>query len=88
MAVRYENYRFSFHARQRLADRGITPVDVHTVLLKGQRERRKDKFNKKEGSWNYSIVGKTHESRWLRVIVTFSSSGILIITVINLKGVK
>lgn len=77
-------YRYTEHALQRMRDRGVIHTEVKRVLKAGYHEKRKDKFNEKEDEWNYSIRGKTIDARTLRVIISFTSSNLLIITVINL----
>lgn len=54
------------------------------VLMNGHHEKRKDKFRDEFSNWAYAIKGKTIDNRKLRVIVSFDSDGMMIITVIDL----
>ena len=74
------------HAQLRKKERKITRAEYKYVLLNGWHEASKDKFNEEFKAWNYSIRGETLDKRKLRVIISFDSDGMLIITVIELEA--
>ena len=78
-------YLYTGHAHQRLQKRVVTRQEVRQVLRNGYHEKRKDEFIEEYNSWNYSIKGTTIDKRVLRVIVSFDSSNMLIITIIDLN---
>lgn len=73
------------HALVRKYERNITRLEILQVLKTGFHEKKKDYFDQIHNSWNYSIRGKTVDSRELRIIVSFDNDNILIITAIHLK---
>lgn len=73
------------HADQRLQERVVTRQEVEQVLRNGHHEKRKDEFKEERSSWNYSIKGTTVDKRALRVIISFDSNDMLIITIIDLS---
>ena len=77
------------HATERQHERQILRSDVLHVLQDGYHEKRKDTFDESFKAWNYAIRGKTVDKKDLRIIVSFDSAGMLIITAIDLsKEVK
>lgn len=84
IAVNSGNYVVTDHAYQRSRDRSIPVPHVEFVLLNGHHEARKDQFNKEFEAWNYAIKGRTPDQVSIRVVVTFSDSDMLVITIINL----
>ena len=78
------DYRFSNHARQRMAERGVDPPEVRHVLRTGWHEARKDQWQEAYQAWNYAIRGSTVDNREVRVVVTFEGS-LLVVTVIDLE---
>ena len=78
------HYRFSRHAIERQWDRKITQMEIRQVLLHGRHESSKDKFDEDLAEWNYSIRGRTVESRNIRIVVAFDPDSMLIVTVIDL----
>jgi hypothetical protein len=78
-------YRYVGHANQRLQERSVTRLEVKQALKKGYHEKRKDEFKEEHYVWNYSIRGKTIDGRELRVALSFDKSGMLVVTVIDLK---
>ena len=78
--------RFDFvaHALERLQEREVTIPEVVYVLKHGFHERRKDQFREDFGEWVYAIRGKTADTRTLRIAVSVSADGALVITVIDL----
>ena len=79
------NYKFSNHAFERKAERLITVPDILFVLNHGYHEKRKDHWNEKNQTWNYSIRGKDFDGELIRIIVSFQENNMLIITVIRLN---
>lgn len=77
-------YRDVVHALQRQQERRITRPEYLYVLRHGYHEARKDEFKPEYNAWNYAIRGRTVDRRELRVIVSFDSDGLLIITTIEL----
>ena len=72
------------HASDRRAERSITRPEILYVLRSGWHEKSKDRFQPRFRNWNYSVRGKTIDGRELRVVVSFETSGLLIITAIEL----
>ena len=85
-AVKSGRYIISNHAYQRLRDRQVSVPQLEHVLSKGFHEEKKDKFDFKYNSWNYSICGFTPERRKVRIIVSFEEMDLVIVTVINLDN--
>jgi len=75
----------TLHAQSRQSKRHITRPEIMYVLKHGYHERRKDKYEQRYRSWNYSVRGKTPDKKPLRVIITFEENMMLIITAIDLK---
>jgi hypothetical protein len=73
------------HAIQRRFQRSISVNDIVQVLTTGWHESRKDIYQKEYSTWNYSIRGKTIDSRKLRIVVSFNENAMLVITVIKLQ---
>lgn len=76
------------HAFIRLQQRRVTLLEVEETLLNGAHEENKDIFIKKFNTWNYAISGSTLDGKILRVIVTFPSKEMLIVTVIDVANMK
>jgi hypothetical protein len=73
------------HASERQAKRQVTRPEYVYVLRTGNHEKRKDEFKEEHQAWNYAIRGKTLDGRTLRVPVSFTEEGtLLVITVIDL----
>lgn len=72
------------HAKIRLNGRQVTIQEVQQAVKNGFHEKKKDSYKPEHGGWNYSIRGKTINGRTLRIILAIDSSGMLIITVIDL----
>ena len=73
------------HAIQRQKERLINRLDILYVLRNGYHEKRKDKFDEQHRAWNYAVRGKNIDRRDIRVIVSFDSNDMLIITAIELE---
>ena len=78
-------YVFTGHAAERLQQREVSRLEVKQALTSGFHEKKKDMYDDNYKCWNYSIRGKTVDNRDLRIIVSFDSDGMLIITVIDIK---
>ncbi len=83
-AVIKGTYRDTYHSGRRYSERLITRPEVEYVLLNGWHERRKDYFDEQYKAWNYSIRGNTVDKRDLRIVVSFDTDGMLIITAIDI----
>lgn len=73
------------HATERQIERQINRPEILYVLKNGHHEKAKDKFDEAYSAWNYAVRGKTVDRRELRIIVSFDTNGMLIITAIELK---
>jgi hypothetical protein len=78
-------YKFSKHALERKAERALELPDILCVLETGYHESAKDSWSQEYKTWNYAIRGETTDQNLARIIVSFDSSGLLIITVIRLN---
>ena len=78
------DYLDTSHANVRKGEREISRPEIVYVLRHGFHEARKDKYEEQYKAWNYAIRGKTVDRRELRVVVSFDTAGMLIITAIDL----
>lgn len=85
LALASGDYLDTVQASERQAERRISAQEYEYVLKYGWHEARKDQFDRGYQTWNYAIRGRTLDQRELRVIVSFTSDGMLIITVIDLE---
>lgn len=89
-AVSMRKVFLTSHAIDRISERLIphemSVEDVFYVLKTGFHESRKDIWDTTHSVWNYAIRGKTLDGISLRVPVAIEvdSSGVVVITVINL----
>ncbi len=72
------------HAFERQGERQITRPELLYVLKTGHHEKKKDQFEERFRSWNYSVRGKTVDRRPIQVVISFDENGMLIITAIDL----
>jgi hypothetical protein len=79
-------YLDTYHSHTRQSERKITRPEIIFVLKNGYHERMKDSFDEQHKEWNYAIRGKTIDKKILRIIVSFDSRGLLIITAIELDS--
>lgn len=79
------NYRFTKHALERKEERFVSLPDILEILRNGHHEKTKDSWNEQFKAWDYAIKGKTVDQETCRIIVSFDSNGLLIITVIRLN---
>ena len=82
--------RISSHANQRMSQRKVLYFEVLQALSSGRHDPKRDRFNMEFNSWDYSIEGKTIDSRELRIGIAFeldSNTGerLLVLTVIDPK---
>ena len=78
------------HANQRMGERNVIYFEVLQALSKARHQASKDRFNYDYQSWEYSLEGKTLDSRSLRIGVAFekdpnSNERLLVITVIDIN---
>ncbi len=75
---------YTDHACDRMAERGVNSMEVIEILKTGSHAPKDDTF--KDGTWRYSIQGKTLDSRELEVVVGFAKNGTVVVTVIDPKN--
>lgn len=83
------NYVFLNHAKMRLKDRNVTDIDVLDILenkdnRNRKRNKSKDTYTPGYQDWNYCIEGKDLDGKRIRIIISFDSELMLVITVIRL----
>ena len=76
--------RYSVHAGDRMAERGIIKPEVEYVLKNGRHNKRKDQFNEEQKDWDYAMEGNTVDGRKLRIVVAIVAPSLLVITAIDL----
>ena len=69
---------------QRKMERAIELQDVVYVLKNGFHETKKTVYDQEHKSWKYAIRGTTIDGDDLRIIVTFVTDDLLVITLIRL----
>lgn len=82
--IKNDKYRQTLHALHRESERSIDLVDALYVLKTGRHEKNKTSFDDIFQTWKYAIRGWTLDREDIRVIVSFDSEGMLIITVIKI----
>lgn len=81
-----DRYYETQHAHEQMAARRITRPEVWHVLETGRHEARKDQFSQEFNTWKYAIRGKTVDrDRELRIVITFESDDMLVITAIDIS---
>ena len=83
-----ETFVFTRHAAEEQRNDAIDLQDTLYVLKTGRHEKEKTEFNNKFQAWRYAIRGKTEDSEIVRVIVSFPSEKMMIITVMKLQKGK
>lgn len=78
--LRCGTWRFSLHANERVAEEGLTRYEIRQALAAGRRAEEHDEYSKTYGEWNYAIRGVTLDEVPLRVIVTFHSVDMVVVT--------
>jgi hypothetical protein len=80
------HYWHTAHAVSRALERGIPLPEILFALRRGKRREDLDRFDREFDAWNYVIEGRNPNGDELRVVVSFDSSGrLLIVTVIELS---
>lgn len=77
------DYLDTRHAEERRSQRGISRLEMESVLTTGRHEKAKDQFQEAYEAWNYAIRGRTIDKRDLRVVVSFEEK-MLVITAIEI----
>jgi len=92
IADKLANNRYIFlnHAKQRLKDRHVSDLEVLNILdnkenHKRKRNKRKDTYIADYLDWNYCIEGVDVDKQKIRIIISFDSVWMLIITVIRIN---
>ena len=78
-----EKYAFTKHALDRVQERGIDIPTTIYVLLNGNEDKQKTRFDKDINAWKYAIRGKTIENLDVRVILAIDEYEMVIITVMH-----
>ena len=83
------SYIFLKHAKERLRERCINDIDVIDILedrinRKRRRNKSKDTYETGHHDWNYCIEGRDLEGHKIRIIISFDSNLMLVITVMRL----
>ena len=83
-------YIFLVHAKKRQIDRNITDIDVLDLLenkrdCKRKRNKQKDTYIDGYQDWNSCFEGVDLDNKKIRVIVSFDSKLMLVITIIRLE---
>ena len=86
--IECETFVLTRHAAEEQKNDGIDLQDTLHVLKTGRHEREKTGFDNKFQIWKYAIRGKTEDSETTRVIVSFLSEKMMIITIIKLQRGK
>jgi len=71
----------SEHAKARMAKRQVSYMDICHVLLHGEREEKRDRYDERYRSCSYAVRGMTLNDDYLRVVVAICSPKFLIVTV-------
>lgn len=84
-----QKLRIHPHANQRMGERGIIYFELLQALSNARHEPKKDRFSHEHRSWEYSMVGKTIDSKLLRIGVAFemdekTNERLLVVTVIDI----
>ncbi len=86
--IENETFVLTRHAADEQKNDAIDLQDTLHVLKIGRHEREKTGFNTKFQIWRYAIRGRTEDSETVRVIVSFPSEKMMIITVMKLQKGK
>lgn len=86
--IENETFVLTRHAAEEQKNDGIDLEDTLRILKTGRHETEKTGFDNKFQVWKYAIRGKTEDSETARVIVSFPSEKMMIITVIKLQKGK
>jgi len=88
-SVQKGTYIFLKHAKHRQEERRILDIEILDVLegkagRKRKRNKSKDKYEMGRSDWNYCIEGISLDGNRIRIIISFDSGLMPIITVIRL----
>jgi len=88
--IKGTEYVFTRHAEGRQAQRQIDDLTVLNILenngnARRKRNKKKDEYRSGHDDWNYCIEGYDHDNKKIRIIISFDSDYMLIITVINIS---
>lgn len=77
------------HANQRMGERNVIYYEVLQALSKAIHQASKDRFSEEHQTWEYSMEGKTIDSKKLRIGIAFESDHrtgdrVLVVTVIDI----
>jgi len=86
--IQFDRWTFSVHAVARRKERKIDLQDITFVLQNGFHEEKKTVYDEHNKSWKYAIRGTTIDGDDLRIIVTFVTEDLFVITVIRVGAVK
>jgi hypothetical protein len=89
-SIYHGNYIFSSHAKKRLKDRSVTDIEVLDILENKPNRRRtvksKDTYTYGHQDWSYCIEGYEIDGQKIRIIISFDSRLMLVITVIRISN--
>ena len=77
---------FSDHGDRKKRARGFDYSDVERVLMKGQRQEERDRYDDNHRGWSYAMKGETVVGEWLRVIVVLRDPLLLVVTAYYVEG--
>ena len=86
--VQFDRWSLSIHASERKEERDIDVQDMMYVLKNGFHEEKKTTYDERYNSWKYAIRGTTVDGNDLRIIITFVTDDLLVITVIRVRIIK
>ena len=86
--VQFDRWSLSIHAIERKNERNVEFQDIVHVLKTGFHEERKILFDEHYASWKYAIRGTTFDGDDLRLIVTFVTGDLLVVTVIRVGTIR
>jgi len=76
------------HANQRMGERNVIYFEVLQALSKAKHQPSKDRFSDEHRTWEYSMEGRTLDSKLLRIGIAFENDQrtgerVLVVTVID-----
>lgn len=86
--VHFDRWTLSAHALERKNEREIELQDIVYVLKNGFHEEKKTTYDETRKSWKYAIRGSTIDGDDLRIIITFVTNDLLVVTVIRVGIIK
>lgn len=77
------------HANQRMGERNVIYFEVLQALSNAKHTPSEDRFSEEHQNWEYSMEGKTLDSKLLRIGIAFeidqkTSERVLVVTVIDI----